>query len=69
MNPRDIFLPTLKSNIKQNTVFYNNTDFIANTQAFYQDLDRKLEANELILRDICNNSTQKASRRDNNQNK
>ena len=63
MNPnsknRDLFLPTLKSNVADHPIFYNNTNFIANTKAFYKDLDSKLDNNENILKNIINNSMSK----------
>lgn len=56
---KDLYLPTLKSNMADHPVFYNNTQFIANTKAFYKDLDRKLDANEDILKNIIYNSSQR----------
>jgi hypothetical protein len=59
---KDLYLPTLKSNVSTHPVFYNNTKFISNTKAFYKDLDSKLVANEGILNNIilnCNNKIEK----------
>lgn len=59
---RDVFLPTLKSNLKDHPVFYNNTQFISNTKAFYEDLDSKLEENEDILNEVYMKSKIKIER-------
>lgn len=58
-NSKDLYLPTLKSNMSNHPVFYNNTKFISNTKAFYKDLDSKLVANEGILNKIINNCNNK----------
>lgn len=58
-NNKDLYLPTLKSNMAEHPVFYNNTKFIANTKAFYKDLDKKLDNNEIILKNILQNSQSK----------
>ena len=46
-------LPVFKSNIPGDKVFSNNTHFISNTKAFYDDLNLKLQYNEQRLEQLC----------------
>ena len=59
---RDLFLPTLKSNVADHPIFYNNTKFISNTRAFYKDLDNKLDYNEQVLKNIISNCENKINK-------
>jgi len=43
----ELFLPSLKSNIKSDPTFYNNMNFVANTTSFYNDLNLKLNKNSV----------------------
>ena len=61
-NKKELFLPSLKSNIKGDPVFSNNTDFISNTRAFYNDLYGNLDYNEKVLESICGNSLNKINK-------
>ncbi len=65
---RNLYLPTLKSNMANHPVFYNNTMFISNTKAFYDDLDNKLQENDSILMDVIDKSLLKINKF-NNENK
>lgn len=53
---KNLYLPTFKSNIASHPTFYNNTKFIANTKAFYQDLNVKIDSNSDLLTQIIMNS-------------
>lgn len=56
INSNNIYLPSLNSNLQNHPVFCNNTEFISNTKAFYEDLDRILEDNEEVLMKVQENS-------------
>lgn len=62
---RNLYLPTLKSNMANHPVFYNNTMFISNTKAFYDDLDYKLQENDCILMDVIDKSLSKINKYNN----
>jgi hypothetical protein len=53
---KNLYLPTFKSNISSHPTFYNNTKFIANTKAFYEDLNQKIDSNNDLLAKIVMNS-------------
>lgn len=59
---KNLYLPTLKSNVAEHPIFYNNTEFISNTIAFYKDLESKLDQNEIVLKNIINNSINKINK-------
>lgn len=59
---KDVFLPTLKSNMANHPVFYNNTQFVSNTRAFYSDLDKRLDENNDILFNVLNKSNNKINK-------
>lgn len=59
---KNLYLPTLKSNVAEHPIFYNNTEFISNTKAFYKDLESKLDQNEIVLKNIINNSINKINK-------
>ncbi len=70
-NTTELFLPSLKSNIKNDPVFFNvwlyylsiqNTNFISNTKAFYDDLKKKMNKNERTLEEICQKSIERINR-------
>jgi hypothetical protein len=62
---KQLFLPTLKTNLSKHPVFINNTKFIANTKAFYEDLNSRLEDNEDILNEVIMKSQAKISKANN----
>ncbi len=69
----ELKLPTFKSNIPNDRAFTNvllyikiqNTNFVSNTRAFYEDLNRKLDSNEKILEQICLKSIERINKSDN----